>query len=201
MKQFATLLDSLNHQPNCPLCNSHVRITKGDTYLVSSVHGPKDYIIWSGNDTKIIAHLATNHVERLDVFCKGYSKITKQYYNFNLIGDMYARIALYCVKCNGYGYVVEAKINVEDKKIVDIMLNSETIVISDEAKDITHEVHNIYATEKTEYTTYKPMLKSGWGYGAQSHYDDKSIELPLIPLNLLNPEKTVQRIRNLLPFS
>jgi ribosomal protein S26 len=201
MKQFDTLLDSLSHQPNCPLCNGPVRITKGDTYLVSSLRGPKDYIIWSGNDTKIIAHLATNHIERLDVSCKGYSKSTKQYYNFNVIGDMYARIALYCVKCNCYGYVIQVRMNVEDKKIVAILLNSETVVLNDKTKDITHEIHNVYATEKTEYTTYKPALIHGHGYGPQPFYDDKSIELPLIPLNLLNPEKTVERIRNLLPFS
>jgi hypothetical protein len=101
------------------------------------------------------------------------------------------RLNIACSSCSKYAYLVQVHISLDSNKIVALILNSESASIEDGVK--LYEIKNIYTTEKTEMSTFHTHLS--YQRGAL----DK-VELPLVPLDLQNPLKTVERIKSLLVF-
>jgi hypothetical protein len=87
--------------------------------------------------------------------------------------------------------LIQVHISLEHGRLIALVLNSEAVSIEEGAK--LYEVKNIYTTEKTEMSTFHTRLSQ------QRGALDK-VELPLVPLDLQNPLKTVERIKNLLVF-
>jgi hypothetical protein len=106
-------------------------------------------------------------------------------------GTNIRRLNISCDSCSKYAYLVQVHISLDKNKITSMVLNSESASIEEGAK--LYEIKNIYTTEKTEMSTFHTHLSQ------QRGALDK-VELPLVPLDLQNPLKTVERIKNLLVF-
>lgn len=88
-----------------------------------------------------------------------------------------------------------------NRKLAGVFLNSETIIMEEE--NLAHEIQCNYAIEKTKYSCFNKddgnEVRFGDSLGPFT--SEKKAELPLIPLNLLDPMETVSRVRKLLIFS
>lgn len=83
-----------------------------------------------------------------------------------------------------------------------LFLNSEFISWSD-SQHTTHEITNVYATDKTEYHSFAPIYLSKIPNEEKifKPISDHYISIPLIPLDLNNPVGMVDRIKKLNLFS
>lgn len=208
MKKFHNILSGINYQPFCPSCKSHMRI-----------NGPESNVVLNyGQD--LLANLNTitfeweNESIELEVESGSVCNITQRS-NMNTMyaignanpifsshgappgipnsGIFMCRLRRTCNECSMYSYTLQIVIDMERKMVGAVFLNTESI--SFENTDISGihkvcEIKNLYGTKKTVYTIFE--IESG---------KDKILELPLIPLNLQNPEETLSRIKNLVIFS
>ena len=109
-------------------------------------------------------------------------------------GHLYEKMLFECNRCGNYRYMVQIIIDMGKKQIDDILLNYEQLTWTD--GDMIYQFRNIYTYDMAEYTT----CRSG-AYGLDKVKNYKMTNLPLIPLNLDEPEKTIERIKTLVLFS
>lgn len=197
MKQFKNLLEAVGHNHYCPFCEDKMS-TDIDSVYDENVH--KAYFKFGSS--KVIVDCVTNDIIQ---YSEGSSVETtygigcdvpivqKTLSLPGLItnGINYRKINITCGDCCKYGYLVQVLISLEHRKIVGYFLNSETISVEEGAK--LYEIKNIYATGKTEMSTFHQHLSK------QRGTLDK-VDLPLVPLDFKNPMKTIERIKNLLVF-
>lgn len=208
--KFNSLRHALNYQATCPVCCSAMLID--DRYAETRVewrNGKQTTrLLWKTEDSEeIILDPDSSYVEFVEKYAApeyvvgtSYSGQTpiRQYPKPKRLydGHLYERIGMTCDNCCKYHYLIKFIIDVGVKQIIDIELNGETLSIEDNEGTV-HEIKNIYGFEQTQYS-YFP--KDG-DYKQGRRMDEKSITLPLIPLDLENPRKTLERIRTLIIFS
>lgn len=168
-------------------------------------------LLWRSEDgEKMILNPDSSHVEFVEKYfapeyIAGSSNYSSQAYMGCIIpkakkiydGHLYERMGMTCDDCCKYHYLVKFVIDVGMKTLIDIELNSETISLED-GKGTVHEIKNIYPIKETQYA-YFP--KGDRIYLDGTHVGEKFISLPLIPLDVDNPLKTLERIRTLVLFS
>lgn len=188
MKQFKNLDEAIHYRPTCPLCGTETKAT----YAKLLVLEQKTIITFQLGEASIDVDYygddITWHSERSNIRnpVKEIFKVT-----VTCDGDW----------CSGYGFVLQVHVNPTENKMTGIYLNSESISI--ERGDELFEIKNIYATNKTEYDRFTKVdvddgtiKMSGW-QGRRNG----TIILPLVPMDLSNPEKTLDRIKGLVVFS
>lgn len=200
MKQFYSFKSAIEHHVNCPSCQSLLQINDRDLAV------DLGYRYREGKE-KITFHLdqreqdtitidpETEEVEiilhnRLPFTTLGVNGIPAKHYPVvtpTYDGKFYHALTLDCKYCCKYSYTLQLQFSLKPCKLLGAYLNSENLSL--EEGKVVHEIKNVYATEQTHYTHF---AKDG---------DCKRITLPLIPLNLDNPQETVNRIRKLLIFS
>lgn len=104
--------------------------------------------------------------------------------------DMFP-VTVSCNNCHRYNYVLQVHVNLSQGCLLGLVLNSETMAVEDMAKLYT--IKNIYTTGKTEMEVRHTHL-------SQHHASQSKIEYPLIPLNVEEPMKTVERLKKLTVF-
>jgi hypothetical protein len=200
MKKFESFQDALAYQTKCPICQTGLKIDNLETKV--TVERDRTIVTWESPSTKLCVDISSNiilnmHVTRSMSYSPTYSIGTRHVtyvpshsqQGQTSSGHLMERLIIGCRKCCQYEYVV--RVIVEPPKLdkMVLLLNSESITLDD--KDITHEIRNIYSFGQTEYTRYANAIAP----------DSKSIRIPLIPMELQNPLKMLERIKTLVLFS
>lgn len=174
MKQFNNLLEAINFRTQCPLCQGKLH---SNSYVNSNKKIAFNFL-GSFNNT-IYANIETQNIE-FDFFDK---KLLSH------SGTLGLPVTIECDDCHMYSFIIQVWINLNNRSIIQILLNSERV--SWEDSDLTlHEVVSVYSTDKTKYSFFN----------IDTSKDDGQIFLPFVPINFLNPKDTVERIKKLLIF-
>ncbi len=197
MKQFKNLPEVLAYQSTCPFCSKRMMPGLDMTYDENSV---KAYLKFGDSQVTVDCNnnniLECREVSGINTLYTFQKTPTFQYIGSTMMGlsksgvDM-RRLLVSCEECSKYSYLVQVHLSLEQRKIVGLYLNSETASIEDGAR--LYEIKNIYATEKTEMSTFHTHLSN-------QHGALDKVEFPLVPLDLQNPMKTVERIKKLIVF-
>jgi len=197
MKQFQNLIEAIKYHSTCPFCSGKMSTDMDLTYDENSL---KAYLKFGVS--KVIVDCVTNDIIQYSeqssidtTYSIGCGRPAVQTWGasqgLSTNGVDYRRVSISCEDCYKYGYLVQVLISLSDAKIVGLFLNSETVSVEDMAR--LYEIKNIYATEKTEMSIFHQLTSK------QKGPLDK-VDLPLIPLDLQNPMKTVERIKKLIVF-
>lgn len=212
---FHNLQHALDFRQYCPFCSERMLIEgrakietvfNDRTYTVSKpVRHFSTRISWrtedgeeiwfnpSENTIEIAYRYANDMPIGSDVHCSSprFNRTPKAIYD----GHLYEKMKLVCEHCGNYEYMVQIVIDVGRKRIDEIVLNHEKLEWK-EATNQIHRVRNVYTFDQTEYTTFFP------GDGKYDKVKEwKQTTLPLIPLNLDELQKTIDRIKTLVLFS
>jgi hypothetical protein len=208
MKQFQNIIEAINYHNHCYICGAK---------LVLDFHG--ETIIWEHNlfrinlsamvdsdtDDFLTIDAITNQVQLEQrrrypgfdpIYCIGTDTlldiITPPKRPQTYAPILFDSLQVGCSnsKCRCFNYVFQMKIHFGLSNMIEFLtLNSENILIINEGKE--HHISNNYISEKTTYISY---LK-----GRNNRLRD--FELPLVPLNLQNPNETLARLQKLITFS
>ena len=177
MKQFNNLLEAINFRTQCPLCQGELQ---SDSYINSN---QKIVIEFLGSSDDIIAiDIVTQKIE-LAFSDKGLQSKS----NCGTLGQPFT---MECDDCHMYSFMIQVWIDISNKIITKIILNSERVSWEDES-DVLHEIVSGYSTDKTQYSYF----------GSDVNKDDGQIVLPFIPIDVSNPKEAVARIQKLIVFS
>lgn len=108
----------------------------------------------------------------------------------NNCGTLGQPFTMACNDCHMYSFIIQIWIDISNKFITKIVLNSERVSWEDES-NVLHEIVSIYSTDKTKYSYF----------GSDAALDDGQIVLPFIPIDVSNPKEAVDRIKKLIVFS
>jgi hypothetical protein len=202
MYKFPNLAEALTYHTHCPLCKRHMRINTRDIMEADDVylqHRLSFELSWNSDrrehlyidiPTERVTVEVTHYREELafGTVSSAYSKFGKSFSTLMMGGKLYQGVTLECPKCCKYSYTLQIIINLDLKRprVMEVLLNSESISLEDNYK--VHEIKNVYNLEKTEYSVF-------------TDNSDKCINLPLIPLNVNQPQETLDRIKKLVIFS
>lgn len=186
MIQFKNLDEAFHHHYKCPMCGD-VMTAAYSTLLVNQ---GKTTITFKLGDDSVVADYYGDDIEWFS------ERNTNSQYVLDFFG-----VSIRCDGCSKYGYTIRVKADRSKKKIIDIVMNSESLSI--EKDEDLYEIKNIYSLGRTEYDKFTKVdvddgtvKMSGW-QGRRNG----TVVLPLIPLNLDDPEKTLDRIKGLIVFS
>lgn len=192
MKQFKNLFEVLNYHSTCPFCSTRMSSDMDLNYDENSVTA---YLKFGSTHLTVDCHnnniIKQNVVSSISFTGGPTIQIGSSLADLSTGGINIRRLNISCDGCSKYAYLVQMHISLDAGKIVSLVLNSESASIEEGAK--LYEIKNIYTTEKTEMATFHTHLSQ------QRGALDK-VELPLVPLDLQNPLKTVERIKNLIVF-
>lgn len=199
MTTFKTLDAAFNYRTHCPLCQEP--IVKGYS-SITEYDGEKTVEFDLGNTKVTIEYYGGKILEWREgsSFTEIITTGTPVYasngsaQSLSRSGKEVFRVICCCGKCSCYAYILQVHMDMDEKRVVGVVLNSETL--SFERGPLLHEIKNIYTTEKTEYTTFTNYESED----AKPH-DKQTTVLPLIPMDLENPDKTLNRIKTLVLFS
>lgn len=209
MKQFQTIQAALDYQVECPICNSRLHIDKNEVDMRLDTDDRRPTLTWSSPDSKLCIDLETNAVlsysltrNMSPVYNIGTASPVsyiagKSHTNITSDGHIMERIVVGCERCCQYYYVLQIVVGTKTNRVEGLFLNSEFIAIDE--KGTTHEIRNVYSFEKTEYNRF--INKSNDGHTLANYVGTDTVSLPLIPLDLENPHKTLERIKTLVLFS
>lgn len=215
MIHFANIIEAINHHEKCYNCGSLLTPNYHKEYLALNYdHGdsydkmtPKmeiniSSLMDSETDDYIIIDMLNNTINFKSIY--RYDKIE----SIDLIGTnevsyrcrkqelapprryrglAYEAINVGCYSCHQFDYTIQLVIDMDEKYIKQITLNSE--FISWENESVVHEIRNVYTLDKTTYRKICQTKK------------DLRLDIPLISLNLSDPRETIQRIKKLAIFS
>jgi len=199
MIQFQSLNQAFEYHKCCPSCGSHLIVDSGDfAERVEYSDGHQcqrfafrmdykyDDVLYINTFTNEVEFRLTRSLHEEPVYGGGHrSGQTPTYKSYD--GMWYQGIITSCHECCQFSYTLQLQVDLGRPKVIGIILNSETISLDD--KGVTHEIRNTYTTKQTEY--YRTTLSA----------KEKTITLPLIPLDFNDPKKTLDRIKTLLIFS
>lgn len=209
MKEFRTIQDALDYRVECPICNSRLCIDKNEVDMRLDTDYKRPTLTWSSPDSKLCIDLETNAVLSYTLtrsmspvygigsnaplsYIAGQNRI-----NITSDGHLMERIVVGCEDCHQYYYVLQVVVQTKPARLEALFLNSEFLAIDE--RGTTHEIRNVYSFEKTEYNRF---INRADDTHTTSHYiGDNTVSLPLIPLDLENPHKTLERIKTLVLFS
>lgn len=194
MINFSNLSDAIFYRTSCPICKEDLRFKNvsdysfsGTTISLSILTSIGDNITIStrGNIIEKISISRDNCLIETDSFYKDSAFASTDYSIFD--NTLASPITVSCYKCEQFSYHLQVYANLASMKITDIFLERESVSIEDGS--LVHEISNFYTAKQTRYSV------------VYSDGSSKSIEIPLLPLNLDKPTETVERIKKLLIFS
>jgi len=196
MKQFQNLFEVLEYQPTCPLCKSRVmpvaaNLNYDENRVIATLTIGNITLVVDCHTNKVLQYSESSNLHQ--IYTIG-SQIAYQVPtgNYNLLkGNNMFRLNMICDKCSKYGYLTQIHVDGGEYQVTGLFLNSESLSVEDGTK--LYEIKNVYAVDKTELSIFHQHLSS------QRGALDK-IEFPLVPLDLQNPMKTIERIKNLIAF-
>jgi hypothetical protein len=196
--RFYNLDEAFSYRRSCPLCREPVFPI--DVNMKYDYDGTKaDFTVGestfqvSCSSNELTYHTRRNQHDQMVTFgaSQSYIGMTRSSYGLHNGGTDIFKMEMRCHKCERYRYVVQVHLSLDEKRITDLVLNSEAVIIEDGAKLCT--IKNVYTTEKTELIVRHQHV-------SQYHEPLEKIEFPLVPINLEDPRKTLERIRKLVVF-
>ena len=181
MKIFNSIKDAVSHQETCPICKSSM--------IIESSSCPNEIIKHNNNYLFSISSKMSNvlvvdvKTEKVSLQNINDNKF-KKHINFN--GQFWSSLNISCNECYKYSFIIQIKFDLNDIKIINISLQSESITF--EENDLITELRNKYSPKETWIITY-------------SGNSTKTTKLPLIDINLNNPQETLNRVNKLILFS
>jgi hypothetical protein len=198
--RFYNLDEASHYRDTCPICKDRVRsedmdfryeyqqivakFNLGDTTLEVDYH--------SNAILNVTQHTSYDRIYTIG--SNTYSGMVPQSHrSLHKTGIDLISMRMACANknCGRYRYLVQVHTSLEQNRLVALVLNSETLSIEDNAKLYT--IKNIYTTDKTE-------LEVRHTHVSHLHSPQDKIEYPLIPLNIEEPLKTVERLKKLTVF-
>lgn len=179
-KTFQNISEAVQYKNYCPICKEELIFSCKDIILKCTENFGKLCFELVGEDLLFI----DPRNSKIETVIKQ-SKNILGYYPYN--GLSYHKLGIEC-NCCMYGYMLQIQVDMTNKKLHSVLLNSERISIEDENNKL-YEIINTYTTEKTEY-----------------HYYDnndvvKSQVMPIINLNFDNPNEIITKVKKILIFS
>lgn len=203
LQPFQSLLSALHYRRNCPFCHSTLEMY--NKRLRSEYDYDRGYVVFEldeyGGNTLCVNFL-TEEVELIVARREDLEPIysgtvpSSIYYNsrmstsyIRLDGEIGHAISIRCMnrECGQFSYTLQMWVDLIQKKLLGVYLNSELMSI--DIDDNTHEIKNVYTTNKTHYTYHS---KDG---------SSKTATIPLIKLDTTKPHDMLERIKNLIIFS
>lgn len=193
--RFYNLEDAFSYQRTCPLCKEGVRPVDVNmkygynSMSVEFIHGSSTFEVdihsgqmgdWterSPRDTYLVGSHGSS----------SYTGMTPTY-GLQSGGVNLIKMEMACHGCEHYRYVVQVHVSLDERRVVALLLNSESVTVKDGVNLTT--IKNVYTTGKTEYIVRVPNPTRPL----------KKAEFPLIPLNMQEPVKTLERIKKLIVF-
>lgn len=175
MKQFKNLQEAFDYRTLCPFCEKQISV---GWHSVSFEEGGNHTVTLVTGSTSFRIGMTDNIVYQMSD-----PSIMKGTFMFSVVSV--------CGHCAKYSHVLQVHVEIGPMRMIGCFLNSELIHVEDNSR--RYEINNVYATEKTKMITYHTKL-------SQSHPPLDSVEMPLIPLDMKDPMKTVERIKSLLVF-
>lgn len=174
MKEFKNLREAFGYQTKCPFCThrTHLGIEQIES-IYEHDRTRERFTLRTGS----IQFVIDGHTNQLIACYSGGSLLSGQMI-FSLSGT--------CTTCSKYSFAIGVTVDITNSKLTGLFLNSETFSI--EEGQSLYEIRNVYTTEKTEYTRFKKGSS------------DSKVDFPLIPFDMVNPDKTLDRIKGLLVF-
>lgn len=200
--QFHSVLEALSYHKFCPCCKNSMEVNdrdlvteysnRGNSRLAFELSSSSDDVMFIDPVSEEIEIVVNRYIDNSNRYVMGNYSGTVNQSNHPYIhvanGFHFSGLTVACNSCCRFDYRIQIRIDLQNKKVAGVVLNSETISWEDEDK-MLHEIKNIYPVNKTYYS-----------YFVQGAVD-KKIDLPLVPLNLSNPKETVDRIKTLIVFS
>jgi len=198
LEHFNLPIEAIQYKIDCPICQCKLSIDPKD--IVGPVAYSKNnrlvFELDHASDDMVLVDVMTGDIE---ISTQKNSRSYQTGTSSNVyLGSMYTNVNSEsftgsCMVHDHYSYTIRMWIDLELRKVADIYLASEFIMCRD-ASDIVHEVNNYYESQITKYSYYKGS------YNYKPFAELNVVELPIVPLNLSNPEETISRIQNLLIF-
>ena len=204
MKKFRNIIDGINYQPFCIFCSSKMQMGGPNIRSFNwwnNAHKMHS-IIFELDSNSIEIELETDqiinvneHKLKQDIFTA--EGRTPVYTNFSLhtpvpkSGTIMLRIVMGCNKCDMYSYILQICLSMDLRAVTDVFLNFERISFKYSDTQRGCDIKNLYGMSKTVFVEFDKNSLDG----------DKITELPLIPMNIHEPEETLKRVKNLLIFS
>lgn len=204
MTEFRTLYDALNYRVSCPVCDSRLHVNDS-RYITGDLSDYRecDVFVIDRPDFMISIDLTSNDVLKLEIFQPTNAMSAMLSSAPHRVGNIfYERVVVDCEDCSQYSYCFQLLIDSKEGKVTGIPFNSETItfIIDDDPFPGTvHEIRNVYTLQETQYRYFNGRNISKLNQMYPN--DEKGIKIPLVPLDIYNPQKTLQRIKNLIVFS
>jgi len=199
--EFSSLTEAINYHRICPICQQKMLLNcQQSQSLVPSKYTLLENMISPHQNPSltppkcVIFDLMIANNLRIDLDTNQASLVARDDGLYSERKNIYPAMVWHglimnCSKCRKFSYAIQMLTDVSIPKLLNIRLNSETIAWEDRRKTL-HQVRNCYPTETTEYSVF-PL---------RSISQEKHIDLPLVPLNLSNPEETVSRVRTFVVF-
>lgn len=194
MKQFTCLDEAFRHKNDCPFC--HAIITRGYTSI--TMNGGETLVEFQIVKSSITVDYNTGELREYKQ-APAFEEIHTRYYpvyassgsanSIQRSGKHIFGAYCSCNQCGQYAYNLQIHLDMDQGKIVGIFLNSETF--SFEKGPLLYEIRSVYSTGKTHYKVFNNDADS----------ETKTLVLPLIPFDLSNPDKTLERVKTLALFS
>jgi hypothetical protein len=191
---FNNAIDALSYHSYCPFCAEQLLLFCGSKdYDISR---SSNFLHLRSDDSKVDINLYTNkfnlelirtmpYAELDEGF--GYSKISRKSSPWDNTGYMVIGIIKECLSCCSYSHILMFHFDLTERCLKSATLNSEWMSI-EKSPDV-FEINNNYVTDITQYTHHN------------NNGDSKKYDFPIILINLINPEETLERLHKLIIFT
>jgi len=180
MKIFESLKQALEYQTTCPICHQ-LLMADSKTKVKQEYDNKFSFSYSSKSNEAILVDKITEEVSFTKIVSDSIKRKT-----LKVNGQFWTSLYVECESCQKYSYNIQLKFNIQDLKLFEISLSSESITF--EENDLITEIRNGYFADETWLITY-------------CGNETKTMKLPLISINLDNPTETLNRIRKLATFS
>ena len=201
MTKFYNLDEAFGFRRYCPCKHcSHTLFPEGATIKYGenyrevqlSVHGNTLTVNLHSNEVISYRDQDDDHKRySMSMSTLMYASPSRKLWSLSKSGTDMFPLVVSCNNCHGYSYVLQVHVALDQGRIVKLVLNSESMSVEDMAKRYT--IKNIYTTNKTE-------MEIRHTHVSQVHEPQDKIEIPLVPLNVEDPMKTVERVKKLVVF-
>lgn len=202
MTAFYNLDEALSYRRYCPCKHcSHSLFPETATIKYGDRRREVEFAI-GGDKLTVCSHsnaVISYHEKQEDNLVYGgmrsptlmYAGSSRHLWSLSKSGTDMFPVTVSCNNCHRYNYVLQVHVSLAQGLVLGLVLNSESITIEDMAKLYT--ITNIYTFEKTEMEVRHMHV-------SHLHESQSKIEYPLIPLNVEEPMKTVERLKKLTVF-
>lgn len=192
---FGSVLNIINHYRYCPLCKHSMTLHRGSSGD-QVIYNDQELIIKNRDYTVTIDFYSdVINIEENASIDTLYDSETIKYRqstpksNWNRDGLLLLGITLECgnIHCTKYSYTISLDLDLTARRFKRASLNAEWVCVED-GLDV-FEIRNSHSMGITKYSHHS------------ADGSTKSIEIPLIPINSLNPKETLERLKKLIIFT